>query len=35
LLRAKEKLRKIYLENLIFWGAIVSKLVSLIMLKND
>jgi RNA polymerase sigma factor (sigma-70 family) len=35
LLRAKEKLRKIYLENMIFWGAIISKLVSLMMMKND
>jgi len=34
LLRAKEKLRKVYLEGVLFWGVVIAKLVSL-FLRND
>jgi RNA polymerase sigma-70 factor (ECF subfamily) len=34
LLRAKEKLRKVYLEGVLFWGVIIGKLLSLFF-RND
>jgi RNA polymerase sigma factor (sigma-70 family) len=35
LLRAKDKLRKIYLEGVLIWGVLITKLLSLLFLKQD
>jgi RNA polymerase sigma-70 factor (ECF subfamily) len=34
LLRAKEKLRKVYLEGVLFWGIVIAKMISLFF-RND